>query len=220
MSHLIERLHRFSTLRNAWSGLDKNPRSHGLSPQTIEQFSLNLRANLKSLQREIKTGTFRFSAVKASIKRERRPSGEIKPRPLRSAEVRDRVVQRAIANIIRPSLTKKYHLKNKASFAYLPRMGVKDALRRMVELYKLRRPVVLEADLENFFGTVDQRKLLDEMVFRALPDPSLNQLIREALTQEIGNKNELSEEDLKLFPEGDLGIPQGGGLSPLFANVY
>jgi len=56
------------------------------------------------------------------------------------------------------------------------------------------------------------------MVYPVLKDDSINELIERALAQEVGNLHEIEKDDWELFL--DSGIPQGGGISPLLANVY
>lgn len=201
-----------------------NSRSHGLSSETIQQFGSNLESRLSVIRKKIKNNTFSFSPVRGQAVPKSSSPGK---RPLRIADVEDRVVQRAIARLIEDALVKKYDLYNPASFAYLRRRSVhegrrsiRDALKKMVTLYADNRPIVLEADIQKFFDTVDQEKLLKEMIFPALRDNSINNLIESALKQEVGNINLLSEEDKKLFLDSGSGLPQGGSLSPLFANVY
>lgn len=152
------------------------------------------------------------------VKTKKTVDGVIKKRGIRISEIQDRLVQRAIVRTIEPLLNKKFNLRNDASFAYLRRRGVRKAVIRMVSLYKKGNPFVFESDIKSFFDTVDREKLLKNMIFPSLPDDSLNALIEGSLTQEIRNLGDLQEDDWEFFP--DSGIPQGGGLSPLFANVY
>jgi len=88
----------------------------------------------------------------------------------------------------------------------------------VIRVYKKQRPFVFEADIRSFFDSVDRERLLNEYVFPCLPDDSVNWLLRDAISQEIGNRDEIPRRYWDLFP--DAGIPQGGSLSPLFANAY
>lgn len=216
---LLQKLQTPRNLRSAWKELNKSNRhSHGLSQETIEDFDKNLDQNLSLIRKQLKQKEYIFSPVRAAVIVKRPHPGKLKKRGIRVAEIRDRVVQRGIARIIEPILNKQYDLRNKASFAYLKDRGPRKALKRMVLLYKKQNPVVFEADIKKFFNTVNRKQLLRSMVFPKLPDSSLNNLIENGLSQEIGNWNALSSSEQELFL--DSGIPQGGGLSPLLANVY
>jgi len=214
-------LHKVQIPRNldrAWRELNKsNSSSHGLSLETVEQFSRNSTSNLKKIRKQLRTDEFKFSGIRAVVIPEKKPSGEIKRRPIRVPEVRDRVVQRAVVNIIEPYLNQKFNLRNDVSFAYLKDRDVRRAMLRVIGLHRKGNPIVLEVDIKDFFGSVNRDKLLEEMVYPQLPDGTLNEMIKNALNQEVGNLVE-TDSDWELFP--DCGIPQGGGLSPLFANVY
>ncbi len=109
---------------------------------------------------------------------------------------------------------------NKASFAYIRKRGVRAAITEMLEYHQRGYNVVLKADIESFFDTVNVDDLLSKLIFPSLEDDTLNTLIKKTFEMEIGNRESLSEQDKKLFPLGNVGLPQGGYLSPIFSNIY
>lgn len=202
-------------LNQAWKALNKaNPHSAGLQGQTLEEFEQGLRGNLRALAADLRKGEFAFSPVKGVPV----PKGPGKHRPIRVQEVRDRIVCKAIASLIGPKVTKYLGLDHPSSFGYQRERGVRDALHAMLKLYEEHRPWVFEADIENFFGSINRDRLLDELILPALPDDSLVPLIRAALDQQVGNIDELPAHLQDLFQ--DAGVAQGSALSPLFANAY
>jgi RNA-directed DNA polymerase len=213
---LLYQLSEKSNLQNAWNKLSKEHKySHGLSGETIVDFASNLPAHLQSISDKLKKGTYKFSPYRGVPIQK----SEGTPRPIKVSEIRDRVVIKGIVEIIQPQLVKLFELNNIASYAYIEKRGVKDAIIRMVELYKQGNKVILEADIKKFFDTVDRRKLLEEKIFPNLIDNSVNSLIIDATEQEIGNLQNLSEIEFMAFERTKGGIPQGSSISPLLSNI-
>ena len=187
-----------------------------MSEQTIEEFRQNYKANLEVIRNQLLSGEYRFGQLRAATIKKK--SG--KKRPLKIADIRDRVVQRALARILERYLEKSFDLNNKASHAYLRKKGVQTAIEQMLKNHQEGCGVILEADIIDFFGTVKVDRLLNEMIFPSLPGDTVNDIIKAAFEMEVGNKANLPEEDWELFPESAAGLPQGGYLSPLFSNAY
>lgn len=219
---LLEEISSYDALKKAWTSLNKsNKLSHGLSGETIKEFADNLDSNLQSIHDRLSKGTYQFSPVRgiAIDKGKADADGNPEYRPIKVQEVRDRVVLKAVANAVGKSLSDKFGLNNAASFAYRRNHGVGDAIARMVELYKEGRTVVLEADIQKFFDSVEMSRLLEDKVLPALKDRTLDDLLREGLSQEVGKAEHLDEFQLMAFEKTKGGIPQGSALSPLLSNI-
>lgn len=215
---LLEIISEPANLKDAWKKLAKfNKESHGLSGETISSFEQNLDDKILSISEKLKTGNFKFSKTRGVLIAKK---GKNSFRPLQIPEVSDRVVIKAIAiqleYIFEHTLSKSYGF----SFAYQKRLGVKDALLKIKEHYDNGNEYILEADLVNFFGTVDKNELLEKQIFPNLPENSINGLISDALNQEIGNLKDFDSVKVKFFEGVENGIPQGNALSPLFSNIY
>lgn len=219
---LIQELQNIETLRKAWKNLNKsNKFSFGASGETIKSFSDNIETNLEEISKKIAKGKYTFSPLRAVAieKKSQNSEAEKSYRPIKVNEIRDRVVTKAITNLISKDLYTLYHLNNEASYAYQKGIGVEAAIQRMVLLYQAGYKVILEADIEKFFDSVNLTKLLDEKVFPVLKDNTINNLISKALTQEIANRDKLTELELLAFDRTEGGIPQGSALSPLLSNI-
>ncbi len=213
---LLNQLAERKSLQQGWDKISKeNKYSHGLSGETILDFSVNLPSHLQSIGDHLRNGTYKFSPVRGVPI----PKPDGTPRPIKVPEIKDRVVIKAIVELIQPQLAKVYNLNNVASFAYIENRGVKDAIIRMVDLYNQGKKVILEADIKKFFDSVDRHKLLSEKILPNLSDNSIDALIIEATEQEIGNLSNMSELEFVAFEKTKGGIPQGSAISPLLSNI-
>lgn len=141
-------------LRKAWRETSKrNMQSRGLDNVTIRAFKSRLDENLSDISNELRTGKYEFKKLRAhAIKK----SGSNKSRPIQIASVRDRVVMKAIALFLEPRFS-QFNLD--CSFAFIKGRGVTPAINRMHQLINQGNKYYFEADIINFFGSVDREVL-------------------------------------------------------------
>jgi group II intron reverse transcriptase/maturase len=97
-----------------------------------------------------------------------------------------------------------------ASFGYRPGRSTKDALRKIWRELEQGNEWIVDADLRNYFGTVDHEKLMT-LVNQRVSDGRVLRLIESMLKAGCHVEG-------KRLPTED-GVPQGGVISPLLSNV-
>lgn len=100
---------------------------------------------------------------------------------------------------------------NDCSFGYRPGRSPHDAMREIWKGLMEGHQWILDADLRDYFGSVDHEKLVD-MIAERVSDGRVLKLIRQMLKAGYRQRG-------RLFPT-EQGTPQGGVSSPLFSNIY
>jgi RNA-directed DNA polymerase len=202
-------------LRKAWKKLAKRKKSKGCDGVTIEAFAADLDWNLRKISKDLREGTYQLCRLRPSVHFK---PGSPKPRPLQIPAVRDRVVMKALALYIQPSFD-KFDLP--CSFAYIKGedRGVPAVIRKVHELVARGFVQYFEADIVNFFGTVDRPRLWTKFA-KQVRHRSLLPILRQCFEQELDNLEAFQLDYEKLFAGATAGIPQGGVLSPMLANFY
>jgi group II intron reverse transcriptase/maturase len=135
--------------------------------------------------------------------------GKQEKRPLGVPCVSDRALQRSTAEVLSAIYEQDFL---SCSFGGRPGLGAHHALATLNEVIAGSKVGwVLEADLKNFFGSLDHGWLL-RFVEHRVGDPRLISLVRRWLKAGI-------LEDGELHPNEE-GTPQGGSISVLLSNVY
>jgi RNA-directed DNA polymerase len=212
---LLEQVSRKANLRRAWALLNKRPGSHGVDRVTIEDFASNLPGNLRSIEDRLRNGSYSFSLARPVAIRKASGTGK---RPLRIPTIEDRVVQKAILLRLQKLPRFRRFQKNPRSFAYQRGRSMKGLVER-VRLQMRTHAFVLESDITRFFDEANQERLISQLK-PLLPDDSIIDLIRGALSAEIAERDVLPPQMQQLFPKAGQGLPQGAALSPLLSNVY
>jgi group II intron reverse transcriptase/maturase len=119
----------------------------------------------------------------------------------------DRVVQQAIAQVLSPIYEKQFSAN---SYGFRPGRNAHQALNRCRNYITEGYTHAVDMDLEKFFDTVNQSKLI-EVLTRTVKDGRVVSLIDKYLNAGVVVRNR--------FEDTDMGVPQGGPLSPLLSNI-
>jgi group II intron reverse transcriptase/maturase len=177
----------------------------GVDGITKEQYEQQLESNLQRLHERLKAGRYRHQP----IRRVHIPKAPGKTRPIGVSSLDDKVVQGALREILEAIYEQDFL---ECSYGFRPHRGARDALRavhRMVSREKIA--VILEADIQAFFDSIDRAKLKEMLQIR-IADTSLLRLLGKCLRVGVLDGEE--------FTEPDEGTAQGSIISPMFGNVY
>jgi RNA-directed DNA polymerase len=196
---LIDKVYKRKNLEMAWEKVKENRGSGGIDGQSLTAFEAQLGPQLARLQRELKEDTYQPLPVRQHPIPKRDKPGEY--RVLGIPAIYDRVCQQALLNRLEPIFEPTF---DDASFGYRRGRSTKDALR------KIWKEWIVDADLRDFFGSVDHEKLLT-LVAQQIADGRVLRLIKAMLKAgSYGNG--------QLFPT-ERGTPQGGVVSPTLSNI-
>ena len=202
---LIDKVYKPRNLRAAFAKVKANQGAAGVDHQTIERFEADLETNLNKVAQQLAEGNYCPQAVRRQWIAK---LGSKEKRPLGIPTVRDRVVETALRNVLEPIFERDFA---EQSYGFRPGRGCKDALRRVDRLLKAGHTWVVDADLQSYFDTIPQQKLL-ERVAEKVADSRVLELVAAMMQQEV-------MEGLKHWtPEA--GTPQGAVISPLLSNIY
>lgn len=204
---LIDKVYDRRNLVAAFAKVKANKGAAGVDHVSIEQFDKDLEARLDALQRTLRERSYKPSAIRQVLIP--KPDSQEK-RALGVPTVRDRVVQRAVQNVIEPIFEKQF---SDRSFGYRPGLSAKHAVARVEQQLREGRVWTVEVDLASFFDNIPHDKLLERIRERVI-DSRVLEVIEAMLKTAIKRADGTREERRRL------GISQGGPLSPLLANIY
>jgi group II intron reverse transcriptase/maturase len=199
-----DRIVRPDVLLRAWEEVRANrgrPGIDGVSIEDVERHGVE--AYLAQLAADLRAERYRPSPVlRVEI-----PKLDGRMQPLGIPTVRDRVVQQAAKIVIEPIFETNFL---ECSYGYRPKRSAGQAVLAVKEAL-VRGWAVFDADIEGFFDRVDHGILMG-LVRRRISDRRVLKLIDQWLTGGVVIEGRRQATVC--------GVPQGGVISPLLANIY
>ena len=191
-------------LRDCFRRLD-GKKAPGVDQQTKREYGLKLDENLRRLLGRMKMMLYYPRPAKEVFI----PKDNGGKRPLGISTLEDKIVQMAFARILEAIFEPIFH---NHSYGFRRGRNCHQAIKAMMSrLHKGNSRMVIDLDLENFFGSIDHEKLI-QLLERKIKDKRFIEYIRRMLKAGV-----LSKGEFKMTEEG---TPQGSIVSPILANIY
>lgn len=201
---LMEEMLSPANLQAAWKAVKANRGAAGIDGIGIEEFPEHIRKHWETVRMKLREGR----SKPAPVRRVYIPKGNGKERPLGIPNVLDRVLQQAMLQVLQPLFEPLF---SEHSFGFRPERSAHDAVRTAHHYVNTGLDWVVDIDLQSFFDEVNH-DLLMYRVSQVVCDKGMLRLIGRYLRAGV-------------FEGGTVtatmrGVPQGGPLSPLLANIY
>ncbi len=192
------------TVKKAYERVKANKGTYGIDEQTIEEFEKDIKNNLYKIWNRMSSGTYFPKPVKAVTI----PKKNGKTRILGIPTVEDRVAQMVAKIYFEPNVEKIFH---ENSYGYRPNKSAIQAVGVLRERC-WRRDWVVDFDITGLFDNIRHNYLI-EMVKRHTNEQWIILYIERWL------KAPFKMQDGTIV-ERTSGIPQGGVISPVLANLF
>jgi len=200
---LLEQILNRTNLNKAYKRVKKNKGAQGVDGMEVEHLLPYLKDKGNELIQSVLDGKYHPNPVR----RVEIPKDNGKKRKLGIPTAVDRVVQQAIAQVLSPMFEPQF---SETSYGFRPNRSTHDALKKCKEYANQGYTYVVDMDLEKFFDTVNQSKMT-EILSRTVRDGRVISLIHKYFI--AGAVDKVG------FEETNIGLVQGGSISPLCSNI-
>ncbi len=190
-------------LQRALKQVRRNKGAPGIDGMTVDELPEYLLHHWREIRAQLDAGTYRPQPVlRVEI-----PKGDGKTRPLGIPTVLDRFIQQAIAQVVSAQWEPHFH---RHSYGFRPQRSAHQAVREVQANIRAGHGWVVDMDLQAFFDRVNQDRLMARLKSRC-PDAALLRLVNRFLKAGVSVAG--------IIEATPMGVPQGGPLSPVLANV-
>lgn len=203
-SLLFEQVLEKDNLNRAWKRVRANKGAPGMDKMTVGAFPAFARDHIGWIVEKLRAGTYR----PAPVLRVWIPKPDGRQRPLGIPTVLDRVIQQGIAQILGPIFEADF---SDQSYGFRFGRRAQDAVEKLLEYAGQGYVWAVDCDLQSFFDTVNH-DILMYRIGRKVRDKALLRLIGKYLRAGVIDDKGRKE-------KSECGVPQGGPLSPLLANI-
>ena len=201
---LIEKILSEENLNEAMKRVEANKGASGVDKMQVSE----LESYFKEHKEEIKTSIMEMKYKPQPVRRVYIPKPNGKKRPLGIPTVADRVIQQAIAQVLSQIYDASF---SDNSYGFRPNRSAHDAIEKVLVYLNEGYEWVIDLDIEKYFDTVNHDKLIS-ILREKVNDKTTLHLIRAFLRAGVMENG--------LVSPTEVGVPQGGPLSPILSNIY
>ena len=203
MSQLMEEILSRDNMKLAYKKVKANKGASGVDGITTDEVLEYLNENWASIKERIRKRKYKpMPVLRVEIPK---PSGGV--RKLGIPSVVDRIIEQAIAQVITPIVEPHF---SDYSYGFRPGRRAQQAVVKLLEYFNDGYLYIVDIDLEKFFDTVPQDKLMT-LVGKIINDPDTESLISRYLKAGVMVNGK--------YEATNVGTPQGGNLSPILSNI-
>lgn len=200
---LLEKILEKENLNKAYKHVKANQGAPGVDGITVDEANDFIIQNKEKLLYQMRKRTYKPQPVR----RVQIPKENGKMRNLGIPTVFDRIIQQAMVQILSPIFEEQF---SETSYGFRPGRCCENAVVKALEYLNDGYEWIVDIDLERFFDTVDQDRLIN-IIMRTIKDGDVVSLIRKYLSAGVMDKG--------VIKATEKGTPQGGNLSPLLSNI-
>ena len=200
---LLEKILTKDNLNKAYKKVYQNKGASGVDGITVYEIKEYIQNNSDEILNQIRNRKYKPQPVK----RVQIPKENGKKRNLGIPTVMDRIIQQAMVQVLSPIHEEQF---SDNSFGFRPNRSPEQAVIKALELLNDGNDWIVDIDLEKFFDTVNQDRLIT-IIRRTIKDGDVVSLIMKYLKAGVMENGKVKATKV--------GTPQGGNLSPLLSNI-
>lgn len=218
MSQLLKEVRKSDNLYDAWRKVRSNIVASGNEKfrHEIREIDLNPIRYIRRIQDKLQKNIFEFKPQRGSHKM---------GRPIVISPIENRIVQRAILNVLQSEKIKTKELLGKlpeiistpTSIGGVPKGGVYKGIELVKAAIEAGATHYLKSDIKKFFVQIPKDVILSKIEYET-KDKLFTVFFEKSLSTELENEEEIKEL-IHLFPIDNTGVPQGSSLSAIAGNI-
>lgn len=242
MNERFSSVFTFENLMDALVSVTQKDQMHMGTDGLNEQAFINQRGSrLFDIYKRLEKGNYLFTPVRemripkgeyteTMIREMNKAEQEKNTRPLSIFSINDTIVMKVIYMGLEPFYNKKFEALKENVYSYIKSKSVKDAVYKIQELFKEGYVYGFDGDIQSFFDNISHDKLLVKIQHFFGDEPLVLKMLYRYIN--VGRALDSdNEQDGKFDVQNyyrkkpnvikrDKGIPQGGILSGMLANIY